>query len=264
MLIDFRFFIQCFFFIERPVRINIRYLSVGISESAVSDIFYSLFAGRHICAFPMLTEDEIQSCLKTSHVFNKDGMHGFNKMFGVALKYVNRNIKKSAADQMKGKLHEVLEGTNLHYFWFAQSKHLEQAISISSSEKLCDPSCIVKISSAHVKYAETSLRAAEAELNVDPAKIITLKDCVASSKSKEFRNMIRSCIEKVESAPEPDLSCIVGIMNCIPMEFSQVPNGSTVRPERPLKSAEVLELTVTGVLRFGFCVYIYYLFSLQN
>ena len=235
-----------FFFLERPARINIRYLSVGMSESAVLGIIYKLFDGKQICAYPILTKDEIQACLKTSHVFGKDAKKDFNKMFGTAPQFVNRNTTKPAADQMKGKLRAALEGTNLHYVTFAESEFVAQPISMCTSQKFCEPSCIFQISSDHVNDAERSLREAE-RLNGDVTKITAMKNAVVSAKLRELSHMIRTCIDNVDSVSQ--LNGIRDIIKCVPIEFKQAPNGSTVRAERPLKFEEELHLTVTGVLR---------------
>ena len=229
---DFRFLIP-FFFLERPVRIYIRYLSVGMSNSAVLEICHSLFDGEQICAHPILTKDEIKACIKPRFVNDKDARHNFNMMFGIASKYVNRNIKKSPAEQMKGKLQNALQETNLRHVTFAHSQQQAQEISISSSENLGDPTrCIFQISSAHIKHVETCIREAKiAENSGDVRNIIALVNDLASLKLSEVCNVIKTCMEKLDSS---ETNSIRDIMISVPMEFLQAPNGSTVRAARAL------------------------------
>ena len=254
-----------FCFLELPVFKNVRYLSVGISDNAVLNIIKTLLGDcETVCAYPILTSDEIEACRKTSFKAAKDARNSFNTMFGISSKYIDRNINKSPEMQTKGNLQDALGAAHLRYLTYAESsssEHHLQPISISSSEDLCNQDCIFKISSDLVKETEKVLRECEI-VHHDDVKIITAaKSALISSKTSAFRNMIVNPVPVNSMVNESEIKSIVCIMKFLPIEFSHAPNGSLIRASRPLACQDV-RLTTTGVFRLVilifFIVYLQY------
>ena len=241
------FLLSFFFFLELPVSINIRYVSVGIHESTVLHIIGNLFDNRggRICSHPILTANEILACSKTPYCSDKDTRRHFNTVFGVGSKFVIRNTMENPAMNLRGNLQDALGFAGLRYITFAQSSVPGQQISISSSENFSDPKCIFKMSSDAIKNAENRLR--ESALHDDVQ--MALRYALYSAMTKEFCDMVLNC-DNTKNSRVNDFSekkSIRDILKLAPIELSCAPNGSQVRA-RPIKCPEV-QLTMTGVLR---------------